>query len=162
MPMTAYSMPSSTIFMSKQPFVTISAPSVYPNGVIYFKNSARSERLAMRFKKYAMAAMPSPSPRPPRRRNAEIPKLLYYIKKGRLRATFCFLRAILLHHSTLLPLAVSLNLAPSISAARLHITMRPRKISKYSYMVQICSSICKLSAMVDFFAFTFNFASVTA
>ena len=65
-------------------------------------------------------------------------------------------------HSTLLPFAVSLNFAPSISAALLHITMRPRKISKYSYMVQICSSIWRLSATVDFFALIFNFASVTA
>ena len=44
-------------------------------------------------------------------------------------------------YNILLPFAVSLNFAPSISAALLHIIILPRKISKYSYIVHIFSSI---------------------
>ena len=46
-------------------------------------------------------------------------------------------------YRTFPPLTVSRNLQPSISAAPRHISIRPRKMSKYSYMVQILSSTCR-------------------
>ena len=69
---------------------------------------------------------------------------------------------LLFHYNTLLPFAVSRNFILRISAAPRHIIILPRKISKYSNIVQIFSSICRFNAMVIFSLFTFNFASVTA
>lgn len=66
------------------------------------------------------------------------------------------------HHTILLPLAVILNLAPSISAALRHISIRCRKISKYSSMEQIFSSICRFNVISFLSLFTLSFASVTA
>ena len=51
------------------------------------------------------------------------------------------------HQSTFAPLAVNLKVAPSISAAPRHISIRCRKISKYSYMLQMSVSICRFSEM---------------
>ena len=83
--------------------------------------------------------------------------LLLFLQTDRLLFLF-FLHA----YNTLLPFAVNLNLAPSTSAAFLHIIILPRKISKYSYIVQISSSICKFNAIRCFCAFTFTAAFVTA
>lgn len=66
--------PMATIIPSRLPFTIMSAPSQYPNGVMYFKKSATSEMFAIRFKKYIMAAIPSPTPALPLRKNAEMPK----------------------------------------------------------------------------------------
>lgn len=68
--------------------------------------------------------------------------LLLFLQTDRLLFLF-FLHT----YNTLLPFAVNLNLAPSTSAAFLHIIILPRKISKYSYIVQISSSICKFNAI---------------
>ena len=46
-------------------------------------------------------------------------------------------------YRTFLPLAISLKVHPSISDAFRHIIILPRKISKYSYMVHIFSSISR-------------------
>ena len=45
------------------------------------------------------------------------------------------------------PLAVNLKVAPSISTAPRHISIRCRKISKYSYILQMSVSICRFSEM---------------
>lgn len=66
------------------------------------------------------------------------------------------------NQTILLPLAVILNFEPKISEALRHISIRWRKISKYSSMEQILSSSCRFSVITRFSAFTFNFASVTA
>lgn len=65
-------------------------------------------------------------------------------------------------YTILLPFAVILNFAPSISHARRHMSMRCKKISKYSSMEQMFSSIFKFRVITFFSSFTFNFASVTA
>ena len=62
----------------------------------------------------------------------------------------------ILLYSTLPPLTVRRNLAPSISAALRHIIMRPRKMSKYSYMVQMSSSICRFREILPSSALTFR------
>ena len=67
-----------------------------------------------------------------------------------------------LNYSTLLPFAVSLNFAPRTPAAPLHMSIRCKKISKYSSMEQMFSSIFKFRVITFFSSFTFNFASVTA
>lgn len=56
--------------------------------------------------------------------------LLLFLQTDRLLFLF-FLHA----YNTLLPFAVNLNLAPSTSAAFLHIIILPKKISKYSYII---------------------------
>ena len=68
----------------------------------------------------------------------------------------------ILFYTILLPFAVILNFAPSISHARRHMSMRCKKISKYSSMEQMFSSIFKFRVITFFSSFTFNFASVTA
>ena len=76
------------------------------------------------------------------------------IIRGVFRISFCY--------TILLPFAVILNFAPSISHARRHMSMRCKKISKYSSMEQMFSSIFKFRVITFFSSFTFNFASVTA
>ena len=49
--------PIATKVQSKLPFDTISAPSQYPNGVMYLRNSATSAMFAIRFKKYIILNM---------------------------------------------------------------------------------------------------------
>ena len=68
----------------------------------------------------------------------------------------------LIIYNTLEPFAVSLKVIPRTSAAPRHIIIRPRKISKYSYMVQILVSICRFRAITCFSVSTFSFASITA
>ena len=51
-------------------------------------------------------------------------------------------------YSTFPPLTVSRNRQPSISAALRHMSMRPRKMSKYSYMEQMLSSTCRFREIV--------------
>ena len=53
-------------------------------------------------------------------------------------------------YTILLPFAVILNFAPSISHARRHISMRCKKISKYSSMEQMFSSIFKFRVITFF------------
>lgn len=48
-PITANTIPIAIIFISRLTFFTISAPSAYPNGVMYFRNSALSVRFAVIF-----------------------------------------------------------------------------------------------------------------
>ena len=57
---------------------------------------------------------------------------------------------------------VSLKDASNTSAARLHIIIRPRNISKYSYMLQIFGSICRFSEITLFSTLILSFVSVTA
>ena len=65
-------------------------------------------------------------------------------------------------YSTFPPLTVRRNLQPSISAAPRHMSIRPRKMSKYSYMVQIFSSICKFREIFFSSGSTFRLEPVTA
>ena len=65
-------------------------------------------------------------------------------------------------YSTLPPLTVRRNLHPSISAAPRHIIIRARKMSKYSYMVQISSSTCKFREIFFSAGSTFKLEPVTA
>lgn len=68
----------------------------------------------------------------------------------------------ILFYTILLPFAVILNFAPSISHARRHMSILCKKISKYSSMEQMFSSIFRFRVITFFSSFTFNFASVTA
>ena len=79
-----------------------------------------------------------------------------------MQAALFLLSAKLFFKSTLAPFAVSLKVAPSISAAPRHISIRCRKISKYSYMLQISVSICRFSEMTFFSVLIFSVWSVTA
>ena len=72
------------------------------------------------------------------------------------------MHGLLFHYNTLLPFAVSRNFILRISAAPRHIIILQRKISKYSYMVQILSSICRFKEISFFSLLIFSFASVTA
>ena len=67
-------MPMATYPAFKQESETISAPSAYPKGGRYFRKAAFFEILAIRFKKYIMAAIPRPMPTLPFLVKAEIPK----------------------------------------------------------------------------------------
>lgn len=73
-----------------------------------------------------------------------------------------FRRASLLGQSTFSPLAVSTKTDPSISAAPRHISIRPRKISKYSYIEQMAGSISRSSEMTFFSGSMVSFWLVTA
>ena len=65
-------------------------------------------------------------------------------------------------HKTLLPFAISLNRTPKNSPAWRHICILPKKISKYSYIEQFSSSICKCSVITFFSLSISRRASVTA
>ncbi len=87
-------------------------------------------------------------------RNRSIKSVSGDIIRGVFRISFCY--------TILLPFAVILNFAPSISHARRHMSIRCKKISKYSSMEQMFSSIFRFRVITFFSSFTFNFASVTA
>ena len=65
-------------------------------------------------------------------------------------------------YSTFAPLAVSLKVAFSSSAAPRHISMRPKNISKYSYIEHIPVSSCKFSDITRLSVLIFSVWSVTA
>ena len=65
-------------------------------------------------------------------------------------------------YKTLLPFTVTLNLAPKTAAALLDISILPRKISKYSNIEQMLSSISSFNVIVICSLSTITSASVTA
>lgn len=83
-------------------------------------------------------------------------------KELQIHFSICNSSLINILYNTLLPFAVSLNFIPNSSDALLHINILPRKISKYSHILQISSSICKFRVITFFSRFNFTVAFVTA
>ena len=64
MPARAIPRPIRSFTALREPSSIMSAASVYPNGVMYFRNDAGSAIFAMMFMKYSSSASPRPMPNP--------------------------------------------------------------------------------------------------
>ena len=64
MPARAIPRPIRSFTALREPSAIMSAASVYPNGVIYFRKDAGSAIFAMMFMKYSSSASPRPMPNP--------------------------------------------------------------------------------------------------